>query len=450
VQAERRSARGRERRRARAQEGARQEGASTGGRKHRRRKLRDVRVGGLPKEPANKLQSLRVKPPKYRNSFSFAGSFAGCCNSFMINVLINPQTTCKLPANVNSGLPNAVIVQEKYPELYPYVKMCYAKISHPWWDGDRMMSALEVQQGGPLGPLLFCLVIHPVLTEVAKQVVADFPDLTVEGAFKLFIFYLDDGYVFSKHAVLNRLGELLAPHGILLDDLPSPGISSSQHSASTTQVLVDTLACSVPRHLHNLAHDSGAHLNMTKSPAWWPNAPSADIIQKYEAAGVPFLRTEGVLVLKVPVWSDKHVRTQLVNKVEELRIRMQVLGDFQDTHAPHLMLRVCIGVCRVNFLLRVLPHPLEKDAADGFDDLLQKTFASISCAVLSDRVWTAAQLPFSPTDCPGLGLTSAKNIMSAAHLASLNGARSVLSKHLPVSLFQAFVSTPHVMLLRVP
>jgi hypothetical protein len=27
---------------------------------------------------------------------------------FMINVLNNPQTTCKLPANVNSGLPNAV------------------------------------------------------------------------------------------------------------------------------------------------------------------------------------------------------------------------------------------------------------------------------------------------------------------------------------------------------
>jgi hypothetical protein len=27
---------------------------------------------------------------------------------FMINVLINPQTTCKLPANENSGLPNAV------------------------------------------------------------------------------------------------------------------------------------------------------------------------------------------------------------------------------------------------------------------------------------------------------------------------------------------------------
>jgi hypothetical protein len=33
------------------------------------------------------------------------------------------------------------IVQEKYPELYPYVKICYAKTSHLWWDGHRMMSA---------------------------------------------------------------------------------------------------------------------------------------------------------------------------------------------------------------------------------------------------------------------------------------------------------------------
>jgi hypothetical protein len=155
--------------------------------------------------------------------------------------------------------------------------------------------------------LLFCLVIHPVLTEVGKQVVAEFPDLTVEGVFKLFIFYLDDGYVVAKHAVLIHLGELVASHGILLDDLPSPSISTSQDSASTTQILVDTLACSISSHLHNLAPDTGAHLNKAKSPAWWPTAPSADILQKYEAAGVPFLRTEGVLVLKVRV-GPTHMR----------------------------------------------------------------------------------------------------------------------------------------------
>jgi hypothetical protein len=229
-----------------------------------------------------------------------------------------------------------------------------------------------------------------------------------------------------------------------VDELPSPGIFSSQDSTFTTKVLVDTLACIVPRYLRNLADDSGAHLNMAKSPAWWPTAPSTDILQKYEAAGVPFLRTEAVLVLKILLVSDTFVRTQLVNKVEGLRTRMQALGDFQDTQAALLILRVCMGVCRANFLLRALPQPLVKDAADVFDELMQETFASISCAVLPDRVWTAAQLPISTPDSPGLGLNSAKNIMSAAHLASLNAARSVLSKLLRASLLQAFVSTPHV------
>jgi hypothetical protein len=51
-----------------------------------------------------------------------------------------------------------------------------------------------------------------------------------------------------------------------------------------------------------------------------------------------------------------------VNKVEELRTRMQVLGDFTDTQAALLILRVCMGVCRVNFLLRALPQLLVKDA----------------------------------------------------------------------------------------
>jgi hypothetical protein len=95
---------------------------------------------------------------------------------------------------------------------------------------------------------------------------------------------------------------------------------------------------------------------------------------------------------------------------------MQVLGYFQDTQAALLILRVCMRVCLVNLLLRALPQPLVKDAADIFDVLMQETFASISCAVLPDRVWISAQLPISTPDCPGLGLASAKNIMSACWL----------------------------------
>jgi hypothetical protein len=111
---------------------------------------------------------------------------------------------------------------------------------------------------------------------------------------------------------------------------------------------------------------------MVKSPAWWPTAPSAGIYQKYEGAGVRFLRTEGILVVKVRVGFDTYVRTQLLNNMEELRTRMQVMGDFQNTQAALLILRVCMSVCRVNFLLRALPQPLVKDAAAVFDDLIRR------------------------------------------------------------------------------
>jgi hypothetical protein len=99
--------------------GATQEGASTGGREHRRRKLRGVRVSELPKEPANNPQSLRVKPPKSRKFLSFAGPFAGHCNSFYDKCVDQPQTTSKLPANLNSGLPNAVLLASNSFFEYP-------------------------------------------------------------------------------------------------------------------------------------------------------------------------------------------------------------------------------------------------------------------------------------------------------------------------------------------
>jgi hypothetical protein len=121
-----------------------------------------------------------------------------------------------------------------------------------------------------------------------------------------------------------------------------------------------------------------------------PLRPPLTYFRSTKPPGSRFLRMEGVLVLKVPVGSDTYVRSQLVYKVEELRTRKQVLGDFQDTQAALLIL-----------------------------------------------VWTAAQLPISKPDCPGLRLISAKNIIPAGHLASLNAARSVLSKLLPASLLQA-------------
>ena len=49
------------------------------------------------------------------------------------------------------------------PDLLPFVTSAYGSSSHLWL-GDRLLSSEEgVQQGDPLGPLLFCITIHPLL-----------------------------------------------------------------------------------------------------------------------------------------------------------------------------------------------------------------------------------------------------------------------------------------------
>ena len=64
------------------------------------------------------------------------------------------------------------------PELSIFVYSAYSEPSILFWGKETLMSSEEVQQGDPLGPLLFCLTIH----ELTSQLESD-----------LCMFYLDDG-----------------------------------------------------------------------------------------------------------------------------------------------------------------------------------------------------------------------------------------------------------------
>jgi ubiquitin carboxyl-terminal hydrolase 44/49 len=58
-----------------------------------------------------------------------------------------------------------------------------------------------VQQGDPLGPLLFSLVLHPL----ARKIEAEFPDLD------LCVWYLDDGTIIGPVDVVHKVFLLLVP-----------------------------------------------------------------------------------------------------------------------------------------------------------------------------------------------------------------------------------------------
>jgi hypothetical protein len=67
---------------------------------------------------------------------------------------------------------------EHTPELYPLVFSCYSSCSHLFYDDHILLSQEGVQQGDPLGPLLFCLAVQPLVNKLQSE---------------LKIFCLDDG-----------------------------------------------------------------------------------------------------------------------------------------------------------------------------------------------------------------------------------------------------------------
>ena len=57
-------------------------------------------------------------------------------------------------------------VREHFSQLYPWVKICYGESSHLTFGDSNISSEAGVQQGDPLRPILFSLLLQPALKEL--------------------------------------------------------------------------------------------------------------------------------------------------------------------------------------------------------------------------------------------------------------------------------------------
>ena len=69
-------------------------------------------------------------------------------------------------------------VRAHLPGLAPWVEWCYGAHSRLLCDGAALTSESGVQQGDPLGPLLFALTLQPALLAAAGGRSTDKPDIT--------------------------------------------------------------------------------------------------------------------------------------------------------------------------------------------------------------------------------------------------------------------------------
>ena len=262
-------------------------------------------------------------------------------------------------------------VAHNFPDIYNWVQWSYCTEAMLKFGEHTILSTTGVQQGDPLGPLLFALVLAQLTASVPPML-----DMALE------LWYLDDGVLVGPRR------SVVAFYDHIIQNGPSLGL----------------------------------HLNNSKCELFWPSGDPSfpefhpDIIRQ----------AEGITLLGSPVWGSREFMVANVQALLNKTFSLQSLITELDNPQIELhLLRSCLSTCKVIHLLRSVPIGDIGDIINHFDLNLRSSLSQIMHCTLTDEAWLQATLPLR---LGGLGLREASPLAPIAFSSSCALAHSIASR----------------------
>jgi len=240
-----------------------------------------------------------------------------------------------------------------------------------------IQSATGVQQGDPLGPLLFCMTMHPVLSQCDAEIrIGYLDDVTLGGS----ISSLSQNVEYLKEASLSL--------GLVLNNNKCEFISNS-------------IPQSLPSALQNFL----------------------------------YVNTSDAILLGSPILRGAATQKVLGDRVESLKVAADRLKLLQ-AHDALTILKHSLSLPSLLHILRSSPCA-DHASLEDFDETLRICLSQMLNVTLNDQQWMQASLPVKDG---GLGIRRAAQVAPSAFLASASAAALLITSILP-SRFASTVDT---------
>ncbi|GAU97086.1 hypothetical protein RvY_08441 [Ramazzottius varieornatus] len=261
-------------------------------------------------------------------------------------------------------------------EFFPFVYQLYRQPSNLLYGEHVLQSACSVQQGDPLGPLLFCLATR----SLSKSLTSPFN-----------LWYLDDA----------TLGGTL-----------------EQVSADLQTVISAGAAL-------------GLQLNMSKCEVFAfgetvRERTPAIAKMKVQCPGILLPESHSLTLLGAPLFPEAipKVLDGKTALAELMTLRLEKIS----SHQALFLLKSCLSIPKLLYVLRCSPAYKCQQSLRHFDDAIRSCAAKIANIDMNDDTWRQASLPVANG---GLRLRCAAELALPAYLASVHAAHHLVSQIVP-------------------